>query len=260
MIYLINNRFVSEKNAKIPLNSSLLRGYGIFETIRTYGDSKLFRPEDHMDRLFSSAKKIDLKIKYSKKEILKMLRKIIKKSTHKNQRIKIVALPEKLIITSNQQRDNKKIYDGVKCISLICERSLPDVKSISYLPSFLSHETAVKKGYFEAILTDESGEVYEGAYSNIFWFEGDTLCTRKDKILPGITRKAILKISKFKTKFKNINIKELRKADEVFLTTSVRAIVPIIKIDKSKISKGKPGPKTKELMTTLSNYINAQKK
>ena len=77
-------------------------------------------------------------------------------------------------------------------------RSLPEVKSISYIASYLSHKRAEKKGYFDAILIDKNEEIYEGAYSNLFWFEKDTLCTRKDEILLGITRDTIFRISPFK--------------------------------------------------------------
>lgn len=260
MIFLINNRFTAAKNATININSDLLRGYGIFETLRTYGNREFLRMEDHLDRLFDSAKKISLEIKYSKKEISQMLRKIAKKSEHKSQRIKIVAITGKIIITSTQLREDRKIKNGVSCISNVCERSLPEIKSISYLPSYLSHEIAVKQGCFEAILTNEQGEVFEGAYSNIFWFEGDYLCTRKDKVLPGITRKIILEISPFKIKFKSINIQQLKKTEEIFLTSSIQNIVAITKIDQTKINKAKIGERTQKLMTTLANYINTNKK
>jgi len=235
MLILINNKSVSKKNATIPINPDILRGYGIFETLRTYEDRKFFKAKDHIDRLFSSAKKIGLEIKYNTKQILEMLEKIAKKSPYKKQRIKIVAIPGKIIISSGRLKNEKEIYKGVKCLSVVCERSLPEIKSISYLPSLFSHKKAEQEGCFDAILIDDKGEVYEGAYSNIFWFENDVLCTRKDKILPGITRKTILEISPFKTKFKTINIKNLYKSKEVLITSSIRGIVPVIKIDNKKI-------------------------
>jgi len=250
-LILINNKFKTKQQAKLPITSDILRGYGLFETLRTYEHDKFFKAEDHLSRLFNSAKKIGLPIKYSKSEILKMLKKIAKKSPYKNQRIKIVAIPNKIIITSTQLKTNQKIYNGVKCMSVKITRSLPEIKSISYLPSLLAHKKAEKRGYFDAILIDDQGEVYEGAYSNIFWFENDTLCTRKDKILPGIMRKTILEISPFKIKLKTINIKKLYTVKEVFLTTSTKGIVPIIQIDDKKINKGIIGKNTKKLMSNL---------
>ncbi len=248
-ITLINNKFVSKKDAKVPLYSdAFMRGYGVFETLRTHGNKELFRVKDHLNRLFDSAKKIDLKIKHSKKEVLKMLQKVIKKSPHKIQRIKIIAIKEGIIISSIQTKIDPKVYKGVSVKSIDRMREIPEVKSLSYISSFLSHEEAVKKGYFEAILVNEKGEVYEGAYSNLFWFEADTLCTREKDVLPGITRKVVLEISPYKIKYKNIKLKDLLKKKEIFITQSVKGVVPVIKIDNKKIADAKVGTKTQEIM------------
>lgn len=259
MLILINNKFIPEKNTTVPINEGILYGYGIFETLRTYEDKKFFKAEEHINRLFASAKKIGLKIKYDKKQMLEMLKKIAKKSPRKKQRIKIIAIPKKIIIISQRLKNDKKIYNGVKCISVACPRPFPEIKSISYLPSLLSHKKAEGKGCFDAILIDDKGEIYEGAYSNIFWFENGTLCTRKNKILPGVTRKTILEISPFKTKFKTINIKELYKKKEVFITSSVRGIVPVTKIDNKKIGDGLPGKNTEELIQVFMRVLHSEK-
>ncbi len=247
-IVLKNKRFINPKDANISIFSDITRGYGIFETMRTFGDKEVLHPKQHIRRLFGSAKKIDLKIGYKESDILKMIKKTAKKSPHKIQKIKIIAVPGQIFITSEPLKINKKIYDGVSCKSMKCVRSLPEVKSLSYMASFLSNKKATKEGFFAALLTDEKGEVYECDYSNIFWFEGDTLCTRKDNVLPGIIREEIIKKSPFKTKFKTIKLKELKKKKEVFLTNSLKIIVPITKIDKTKIGDGKMGDNTKELM------------
>ncbi len=244
-----NNRFVPEKNAVLSVFSDITRGYGIFETLRTYGDKKILQPKDHIKRLFKSAKEIDLKINYKEKEIEEMLEKVAKKSPHTTQTIKIIASSKELFITSTPLKLDKKIYSkGVSCKSVASVRIFPKIKSISYLPSFLSNKKAKKEGYFSAILTDAKGEVYEGDYSNIFWFEKNTLYTRKDKILPGIVREAVMKISPFKVKFKIIKIGELKRKKEVFLTNSLKLIVPVSKIDETQIGDGKVGKNTKILM------------
>ncbi len=248
-ITLINNKFVSKKDAKVPLYSdAFMRGYGVFETLRTHGDKELFRVKDHLDRLFNSAKKIDLKVKHSKKEVLKMLQKVIKKSPHRVQRIKIIAIKEGIIISSIKTKIDPEIYNGVSVKSIDRMREIPEVKSLSYISSFLSHEEAVKKGYFEAILINEREEVYEGAYSNLFWFEGNNLCTRKEDVLPGITRKVVLEISPYQIKYKKIKLKDLLKKKEIFITQSVKGIVPVIKIDNKKIANAKVGVKTQEII------------
>ncbi len=260
IITLINNKIIDSKNAKISvLSDAFQRGYGIFETLRTYTNKKTFQLNEYIDRLFDSAGKIDLKMRYSKAEIIKMLEKVIKKSPHKIQRLKIIAIKEGIVITSMPMPIDKKFYLGVKCKTINCLRCIPEVKSISYLSSYLSHERAARLDFYEAILTDKTGEVYEGAYSNIFWFEGETLCTRKDEVLPGITAKVVIKLSPFKVKFKSINIKDLYKKEEIFLTQSTKGILPIIHIDKHKIGNGKAGEKTKKLMELFFAEVEKSK-
>lgn len=256
-IILFNNKFLNKKTAKISvLSDSFARGYGVFETLRTF-HKKPFQTKEHLNRLSTSAKKIDLKPKYSKHEILQQLQKVTQKSPHQNQRLRITVVQEGIIITSEKLQIHQKIYRGVSCMTTPITRSLPEIKSISYIPSFISHRKAVKKGYYEGILTDKNGKVYEGAYSNLFWFEGDTLCTRKEDVLQGITRQTILEISPFFRKFKKITVKELSKKKEIFLTSSIVGVVPVIKINNKKIGNGEPGPKTKKLMELYNRGLQS---
>ncbi len=261
-IILFNNQFIPEKKAKISLlSNSLGRGFGLFETLITRKDKKLFKPEAHLSRLLKSAKTIELPIKYSQNDILKMLSKLLKKlKSTQSYRIKIIAIEEGIVLFALSQKIDSKIYRGVAIKSFTCNRSMPEIKSTSYLASYVCHQKAVKANCYDALLVDEKQQVYEGAYSNIFWFEDNNLCTRKDQVLPGITRDTILKISPYEIKFKTISLTELKKKKEVFLTQSTTGIVPITKIDKQQIAKGQVGTKTEELKTLLENHIQKNSK
>ena len=229
MIVLHNNRFV--KDAKVSATGSITRGFGVFETLRTFGDKKLPFLDLHLSRLESSGRKIGLQLRYKKEKIKKMVEKVTIKSPHKFQRIKIIATKEDFIILSTKG-PKEKIFASLKSIQMT--RSLPSIKSISYLPSLIANKEAEKAGYTDALLIDEKTKVSECAYANIFWFEGNTLCTRNDSILPGIIRQIILKNSPFKIKFKNIKLKDLKKK-EVFITQSINLITPVTIIDGTKI-------------------------
>jgi len=253
MQILFNNKFIKENEAKISmLSESFMHGYGVFETLRTY-EKKIFKLKEHIDRLLKSAKHIELEINFSKKEIIEMTEKISQKSPHKNQKIKIIAIKEGILIQSTKLSYSQKIIEkGVKCKTIKLERSIPEIKSISYIESKLSHKKAKKENYYEAILIGKNKEVYEGAYSNIFWIEKEKekifLCTRKEGILQGITRQTIIKISPYPIRYKNIKINELLKKPEVFLSQTLKGIVPITQIDKTKIGNGEPGKHTKEII------------
>lgn len=262
MIILINNKFVKKAEAKISIFSTAFTyGYGAFETLRTYENKKVFKAKEHIDRLFKSAKQIELKIKYSKKEILEMLTKTAKKSKNKIQKIKIIVTEEGITIVSDKLKIQKNIYEkGVTCKSIEAHREMPTIKTLSFLSSYINNKKATNEGFYEAILINKTGQVYEGAYSNIFWFEKNILCTRENEILEGITREEILKISPFKIKFKTINIKELMKKEEVFLSQTTKGIVPISRINKTKIGTGKAGEKTQKLIEIFSFSIKEELK
>ncbi|MBL4694426.1 aminotransferase class IV [Candidatus Gracilibacteria bacterium] len=238
----INGKFTD----KLKYSEELFRGFGLFETMLIL-DKEPQHLKLHLRRLYSSCKKISLKPRNNKSQLTKLINQVAKKSPHKNQRIKVVLTPCDTIITSTEQKfEHKKYKKGVKLLSITQKREIPEIKSISYIASYLSHEKAVKKGYYDALLIDEKQQVYESAYANIWWFEGNTLCTRETEILPGITRQRILKKSPHK--FKNISLKQLLLKKEIFITSSISGIVPVTKIDKTKIGTGKPGAKTKELI------------
>lgn len=254
MIILFNNKFQTKASAKISiLSESFMYGFGVFETLRTNEQKRPQQTKEHILRLEKSAKEIGLSIKQKPSEIEEMIEKVAKKSLHKLQRIKVVAINEGILITSIKLENDEKVYQGVKLKSIKSIRALPKVKTISYLSSYISHEKAAKAGYYDALLINEKGEATEGAYCNIFWFEGETLCTTKDGVLEGITRQTVLKQSSFKTKLKSITLKELVKKDEIFLTQTTKGIVPVIKIDKTKIGSGKPGEKTLTLLAKIFN-------
>jgi len=257
MLILFNNKFIKPEEANISiLSESFQYGYGVFETLRTY-NKKVFKDKEHIKRLFKATKIIKLEIKYTQEEISSMLSKIAKKSEHTNQRIKVIACKEGIIITSIELQETPElIANGATCKTFNCSRSFPQIKSLSYLQSYIPHQSALEEGYYEAILIDKQGYLLEGAYSNIFWFEKNTLCTTpSEEILHGITRETILDISPFKTKIKKIRLINLLKKQEIFLTQTTKGIVPIIKIDKNKIGDSQPGLKTKQLINELQTYL-----
>ena len=108
--------------------------------------------------------------------------------------------------------------EGLRRLVLRRFRFLPEVKTTSYLPSFLAHNYAVTKDAYEAILFGgQFKEVYEGAYSNLFWVKDGQLFTREKGVLKGVTREVILEITP-DTVFENIFLEELYEVDELFLT------------------------------------------
>jgi branched-chain amino acid aminotransferase len=136
----------------------------------------------------------------------------------------------------------------------------------NYLNSILATQDAKQRGFDEAILLDQSGDVSEAPGENIFLVKNNELITPPltSSALNGITRKSIITIAKdmgFKTKVRKVSKKELKLADEVFLSGTAAEITPVIQIDKKRIKGSKVGNITKLLMTAYSNIVmNKNKK
>jgi branched-chain amino acid aminotransferase len=130
----------------------------------------------------------------------------------------------------------------------------------NYLNSVLATQDAKQRGFDEAILLDQSGNVSEAPGENIFLVKNNKLITPSlnSSALDGITRRSIITLAndmKLKIKIKKVSKEELRLADEIFLSGTAAEITPVIKIDKRKIGDGKVGNITKLLMGTYSDIV-----
>ena len=257
MKILINGQFVEKEHATVSLFSDgLMFGVGVFETLRSYENKALFQLGPHIDRLLHSAERIGLVVEYDKATIEKMVLKTVDATLDAPQRVKIMAIPDQLIIISIPFTPDESIYGGVKLKSVVQRRSLPEIKSICYLDALLSYQEAHKAGFYDALLIDENGSVYEGSRTNIFWFDGDQLKTRKGDVLPGITRDVVQDIAGEKFRFETMGLDDLKNRSEVFVTNSVIGIAPVIQIDDSVIGAGKVGEKTQKMMDIFHRRIH----
>lgn len=227
-------------------DKSLSYWYWVFETMRTY-DLQIFRLDEHLDRLFNSAKIIWLNNKFWRNEVIEFIYKI---SNEWNKNIKneknIIEARIKITITENYciiyffpNIFDTSIYNWVKAISFEWERFLPEAKTLNCLVSYIANEKAKKEWCFEAILVNKNWFISEWAYSNIFWVENWILYTTNKWILYWITRMTVLEktnIINIKVVFdNNKTIQSLQKSDEVFITQSSKWIIPIIELNWNMI-------------------------
>ena len=252
-----------------PLDLGFIRGYGIFDVMRTQ-NGKLLLLNEHWRRFQNAAKELNLKIPINKNKCHELIRKLLKLNNFPESIIRIVltgGISKDLFSLSGQETFlilaerfellNKRIYEkGVNAVTLNFCRELPKIKTTNYLEAIRHQNFKDRHKAFEIIYVKNS-EVLEASTSNIFIFKKNVLITPKDKILSGITRNLIIKLAKnlFRIEEKKISKKELINASEVFLTATNKNIVPIIKIDGKNISSGKVGKNTKILMVKLSEFL-----
>ncbi len=263
MYIFINGKFYNEKDANISVfDHGFLYGDGIFETLITY-NSKVFKIDEHLERLFHSAKLIDLKIPLTEYEIKKAIYLAIRKNRLNDAYIRVTisrgegklgylskCVPNVVIIAKKFIPYPKRMYEkGISAATCNAERILPEVKSTSCLPLVVARLKT--KGHFEAFLSNRNGNITEGTISNIFFVKGNILYTPKENILWGITRGIIVKIAKkigIQIKETRIKKSEIYSFKECFLANTLVEVMPVVKINGKKIGNGLPGPVTKRLI------------
>jgi branched-chain amino acid aminotransferase len=269
-IYYIDGSFVSSDRAVIPVDDlAVLRGFGVFDLVRTYGGKPFFLKE-HIERLRHSANEIGLHFPWSIKALLDIVLETLRRNSHKESSIRMVVTggsspdfmtpqnkPRLLVLISPVPLLPKAWYtEGVKIITRMTERFKPGVKSINYIPATVALEEARQRGAVEALYLDRQDFVLEGTASNVFAFSGERLITPGRDILSGITRQVVLNVAKehFTVQIRDISRQELLSADEVFLTGTSKGVVPVIQVDETTIGNGKPGPLTRQLIKKLAEH------
>ena len=254
---LINNQWETISTESLQLGADTFAfETGLYETFRTLDFKPVFL-EPHLDRLFRSVKLTGLTIHYKRGEILEMVETVIANFDDPNQRTRILAVPDKLILYTSSLNLDPVIYNGVSAITVKGTRETPNVKTTNYKVCYDAWQLAESKKCFEAILIDKDGSVLEGSRSNIFWAKTGKLYTREGGVLPGVTRQTILSQSPFPVKFGQLNQDEFETVDELFLTNSGSGVVPIIQVNEQTIGDGSIGEKTSQLVSQYNDWMHA---
>ncbi|MGQ9631044.1 MAG: D-amino-acid transaminase [bacterium] len=276
-IAYVNGEFVNLEEAKVSVED---RGFqfadGVYEVVRTYGGIP-FRIDKHMERLRRSAGAINLPLDGIEEELHSAIPRILQLSGFPETLVYIQvtrgAAPRRhafptgtrptVILTARElvPPDPELREKGVDVITVEDVRwKLCNVKSVALLPNVLAKEKAHEAGAFEALLLDEDGFVNEGSSSNFFAVrDGQILTPPADHhILPGITRDVVIELAEgadYHVLQRRIPLKDLRLADEVFLTATTSEIMPVVRLDGAPIGCGKPGEVTRKLYSIFQRLI-----
>ena len=282
----MNGRLVPFKDAKVHvLTHALHYSTAVFEGIRCYNTPNgpaIFRLPEHIDRFFNSSKLYGMKIRYTKKQIIDAIIKTVKTSGLKECYIRPIAYYGygAMGLTPTLNKVDVSIscwewkmgeskagkFSGAKCkISKwirIDSKSQPmqSKSAANYSNAALARVEALKSGYDEAIMLNSNGKVAEGSAENIFIIKKGIIKTPplNADILPGITRDSVIRLIKangIKLVEKNITVKELIKADEVFMTGTAAEVKSVGKINKTTIGNGRIGNITKTLQKSFMNIV-----
>ncbi|HMA06116.1 MAG TPA: branched-chain-amino-acid transaminase [Methanomicrobiales archaeon] len=271
-IYL-DGRFVQKEEAKVSVfDHGLLYGDGVFEGIRAY-NGKVFRLDGHVDRLYDSAKTINLIPPLSKDEMKALILETMRRNKLRDGYIRPVITrgvgdlgldprkcprPTVIIIAVEWGAMYGDLYEkGLKAVSVSVRRNAaeslpPNAKTLNYLNNILAKMESYLKGGDEAIIFDTNGYLSEGSGDNIFVVKNGVLATPPClNNLRGITQQVVVECAKelgIEVWWQNMGFFDLYTADEVFVTGTAAEVAPIVEIDGRSIGEGRPGPVTKKLM------------
>lgn len=270
----VSGEYVLKDKAKISVfDHGFLYGDGVFEGIRAYG-GKVFRLEEHLQRLWESAGAIALEIPLARGQLKEKILESLRKNELKDAYIRLVVSrgkgdlgldprkcpqAELIIITDKISIYPQELYEkGLEVIIASTRRNIPSalncrIKSLNYLNNILAKIEANREGMPEAIMLNKDGYIAECTGDNIFIVKEGKLATPPVwiGILSGITRDVVIEIAQKE----GISIEEnvftpfaLYSSDECFLTGTAAEVIPVTRVDGRTIGKGVAGPLTKRLM------------
>jgi branched-chain amino acid aminotransferase len=274
-----NGKFIPWKDATVHVMSHALHyGSSVFEGIRAYDTHKgtcIFRLEEHIDRLFDSAKIYRMKIPFNKAEVVEACKKAVKKNGLKSAYLRPLIFigevgmglrpPEDavcdIIIAAfpwgaylGEDAVEKGVDVGVSSWNRLAQNTMPTAAKAggNYLSSQLITCEAARHGYAEGIALDTNNYVSEGAGQNVFLVRKNVIYTPPGSasILQGLTRDAVMCLAKdcgYQVKEEVIGRDALYLADEIFMTGTATEVVPVKSVDGIEVGEGSRGPVTKKI-------------
>jgi branched-chain amino acid aminotransferase len=279
----VNGQISGERDAVIPVfDHGFLYGEGIYETLRTY-NGRLFLYDRHLRRLRNSARLIDLPIPFTDDELAARIhdtmavteldgaeayvRILVTRGVGElTYDLKATPKPSWVIIVKTLPFPPAEIYqDGVKVVLVDVVRNHPQsvnpmIKSNNLMNSALAAQQALKRGGFEAIMRNFRGELTECTQSNFFIVKNGAALTPpiESGLLLGITREFVFELGRtadIDVREQILRDEDLLNADEAFLTSTTREIVPIVAVDEQKVGAGTPGSVTLKLLKEFHTRV-----
>ena len=274
MIVFLDGNFVPAEEAKVSVfDHGLLYGDGVFEGIRTY-NGRVFKLDEHLRRLYDSAKAIRLEIPMTIQELEGNVLETLRRNELRDAYIRAVVTrgpgdlgldpdkcskPSVFIITDTINLYDDEFYEkGLSVVTAPTRRNVPEslnprIKSLNYLNNILAKIEGKNANAIEAIMLTNEGYVVECTADNIFVVKDEVVLTPPTYIgaLEGVTRNTAMDLARemgLEAEEKVFNRYEVYIADECFLTGTAAEIIAVVEVDGRCIGDGNPGPVTRGLL------------
>ncbi|NNN20048.1 MAG: branched-chain amino acid transaminase [Acidimicrobiaceae bacterium] len=285
----MDGELVPWKEAKIHvLTHGLHYGSGVFEGIRAYesdGGPAIFRLDDHIKRLFNSAKIFMIDIPFTQSEIIEASKSVVRENNldscymrpivylgYGEMGLNPLLCPVSVAIAAwpwGAYLGDEGTRNGIRLKVSSWQRhhpnSLPPAAKGTgmYMNSSMAKVEAIKAGYDEAILMSPQGFVSECTGENLFVIKNGVIHTPPTSAgaLEGITQSSVIRIAKelgYEISIENLLRSDLYTADEIFLCGTAAEVVPVSSVDDRVAGNGKPGPMTKAIQSTYYDAVRGR--
>ncbi len=276
----LNDGLVDAGEAKISaFDGGFLYGAGLFETMRA-GNGRVFRLDDHLDRLFQSAAVLAVNVDFDRAYVAEALSELLEANDLTDARIRLTVTggpmtlePEDrkctLLITATKLAPYPdEYYQKGVMVTLSAYRQNPmdpthGHKTTSYYSRLLALQKAHTLGGAESLWFTVEGYLAEGCVSNVFLVRDGVLLTApiETPVLPGVARKTICELALehgLPLEERSLNLDDCLLADEMFLTNVIMQVMPISSIERHEIGEGKPGQITLMLRERFLDYFDTE--
>lgn len=273
----IDGQFFPKEEAKISVwDHGLLYGDGVFEGIRAYG-GRVFRLEEHLERLYGSAKALLIDIPIPRAEMKEVVLECLRRNGLSDAYIRLCVTrgvgdlgldPRKcrracvFVITDRISLYPQEAYEkGLRLIVAATRKNAADalsprIKSMNYLNNILAKIEAIDAGAAEAVMLDRNGFLTECTSENLFLVKDRVVYTPTGAvgILEGITRGVVMELAQargYQVQVAFLTPHDLLTADEAFVTGTGAEILPVVEVSGRALGEGRPGPVTRELLAAF---------
>ena len=283
MLIYIDGEFLPKAEAKVSVfDHGLLYGDGVFEGIRSY-NGRVFKLDEHLERLYDSAKSIMLQIPIPIETMKETVLETLRRNHLSEAYIRLVVTrgvgdlgldpdkcpkPSIIIIADKIVLYPQKFYEeGLEIVTVSIRRNYseainPRIKSLNYLNNILAKIEGKQSGAEEVLMLNAEGYVVECSGDNIFWVKNDVIVTPPVHmgILDGVTRNSVIDLARdagMRVEERVFTRHDLYIADECFLTGTAAEVIPVVKIDRRAIGDGQPGKVTEKLIAAFRQLAHS---
>jgi branched-chain amino acid aminotransferase len=280
-VVMIDGVIVPPEAARVSVyDRGFLFGDAVFEVLRTYAGVP-FALDEHLGRLRRSTERVALSLPVAEGTIGAEVERAVAESRNIESYVRIVVTrgsgplsldpdtardPLRVVLVEPLTAPGREAYaNGIAAVTVRTRRTVDETSAVgakvtNYLASLLAVREAKTRGAAEALIVDALGKVVEGATSNVFVVKGGRTTTPPESagILPGITRAHILVAAAGlgpAVEERELMPDDLYEADEVFITSSIREVLPVVTVDDRRVGSGLPGPVCRKLHRALRAVV-----